>query len=101
MIQEAIAAEPMPFRADCPIRYADVLQLLRTQAGFRPLPLRPRHPVGRAIGVVDQRLGRLVMVVETAPDDTARFRIPRTRSASLETLIHATFGQVFLPAPGV
>lgn len=95
MIQEAITAEPVPFRADCPIRYDDVLQLLRAQSGFRPLPLRPRHPVGRAIGVVDQRLGRLVLVVEAAPDDTARFRIPTTRSARLEALLHEELGTAF------
>ncbi|MBA4019432.1 MAG: hypothetical protein C0483_19885 [Pirellula sp.] len=95
MIQEAITARPVPCHEARPIAFGDVLQLLAAQPGLRPLLLRPRHPVGRAIGVIDQRLGRLVLVVESAPDDTARFRLPAVRSPHVEGLLQAAFGLAF------
>ena len=94
-IQEAIVAEPQPVRTVGPTNYAEVLQLLSAQAGFRPLPLRPRHPVGNALGIIDEQLDRLVLVVESAPDGSARFRIPTIRSARLESILIDAFGLTF------
>ena len=94
-IQEAIVAEPQPVRTAGPTDYAEVLQLLSAQAGFRPLPLRPRHPVGNALGIIDEQLDRLVLVVESAPDGSARFRIPTVRSARLESILCEAFGLTF------